>query len=340
VACFDTQSPLLLQRCEDRAGELTGGICLLDCEAGAACGSERACDEGACVPAARAADASASDPPSNEPPPDAGASDQPSNRPPPPNVDDFDDVSDGVEWDMPIQSPPLSSAIAGGARIVGLWLEMGCGLPQTKARWGCMRLEVTADTSGEVTGTVQFDSPQSSFGPFPPAQDPGVGYPTADPSIYIALAEGLSNVPYRILDGRFENDRFTFKWSPYDLWHEWCGLQTPYRWTIGDHAFSFCVPQDRAQWEGIDEGKIVLCTSAAFEPLCTDSSEATWPCLCQTGAPNPRCSSNYCQCDDASCDANVRLGVHVELMLQGDDMTGSFSGGGENWTGTLRRVSP
>lgn len=329
AACFDTQSPLLLQRCEDRAGELTGGICLLDCEAGAACGTGRACDEGACVP-------STGD--------DAGSPAAPAEDSGTVSVDDFDDVSESVQWDVPIQAPPLLAAITGGdARIIGRWLESACdpaALPELSP-WGCLRLEVIQSAGGEIAGTVQFIHAQDAVGPLPAVQNPDVGYPTNDPQSYFQLTNITAGVPYRILDGHLDNDRFTFVWSPFDLWHEWCALQSPHRWTIGDHAFSFCVPQDREQWSALDEGKIVLCTSADFEPLCSNPRGELLPCPCVEVGGNPRCSPNYCQCDDARCDANVRfIQYQVELALAGDVMTGRWHGLSESWSGSLTKVSP
>jgi hypothetical protein len=327
AACFDTKSPLLLQRCEDRAAELTGGICLLDCDSDAACGTGRACDEGACVPAAG----------------DAGSSVDPADGAASVSVGDFDDVSDSVDWDMPIESPPLPSVIAGGdARIVGSWLESGCdpASPPNDTPHGCVRLDVGESASGEIAGTLQIVRTQDTFGALPPVQDPDVGYPTQDPQSYLQLTNIQAGVPYRILDGRLESDRFTFTWSPYDLWHEWCALQTPHRWSFDDHAFSFCVPQDREEWSSIDEGKIVLCTSADFEPLCGHPSGGLVPCSCIPADSDPRCSPNYCQCDDSRCDANVRaIPFYAELSLAGDVMTGAFSSIGERWSANLARVS-
>jgi hypothetical protein len=117
-------------------------------------------------------------------------------------------------------------------------------------------------------------------------------------------------------------------------------LQTSHRWTFGDHAFAFCVPQDRSRWAELDEGTIVLCTSADFEPLCSLPAGDVVPCVCQEGGP--RCSPAFCRCDDDGCDADVEWDlIQVQLTVDGDTMTGSWSHrSSPPWTGSLRREAP
>lgn len=338
ATCFDRRSPLLLQRCGGSEPDLSAGVCLRECTSSSECTANHACVEDACVPALPAEDAAA---------PHAGSNEASSV-----SISDFDDVSDNVDWDVPIQVPTMSPVVVGGdARIIGTWLESGCdpAQPPLGPPHGCVRMELEQNAAGEVTGTARIERstdipsepPMAPAVGYPPAEDPDVGYPRGvDPMAYAdLLADFQAGVPYRILDGRFANGRLTFVWSYFDLWHDWCVLQAHYPWQVGDHAFSFCVPQDRETWATIDEGKIVLCTSADFEPLCGDNG-SLWPCPCVDGNSNPRCSPAYCHCNARGCDADVHADyIDVELMVEGETMLGTWEIGADRWSGPLRRVS-
>jgi hypothetical protein len=335
---------LLVQRCGGREPELSAGICLAECASSAACGADRECVDGACVPLRAVADAGP-----------GGADADPSLRE---QIDDFLGTNTDVSRSTPIETPELPTVIAGGdARITGTWVEADCDpVVHPGPLFGCLRITLAQNTAGEVTGHVQIertDEVATEFGVSasfpdgpPPVEDPEVGYPPGlDPSIYLDLRyNGAAAVPFRILDGRLEDDRFAFTWSTLDLWHEWCVRQTSHRWTVGDRAFSYCVPQDREQWETLDEGKIVLCTSADFEPLCSTARGELLPCVCTTADDDPRCSAAYCRCDDAGCDADPRETLaRAELSVDGDSMTGVWADRGFDdleWSGTLRRVAP
>lgn len=341
AACFDRRSPLLLQRCGGNEAELSAGVCLLECTSSSECLTNHACVKGACVPAVAVGD--------------AGTAQAGSSAPSSVRISDFDSVNDNVDWTVPTRVPTLQSVVAGGdARITGTWLESGCDptAPPDVPPWGCVRMMLAQSSAGDVTGTLQIDrAPDPDAEPpiraapeggYAPAEDPDVGYPPGvDVKDYLDLRGNFqTGLPYRVLDGSFENGRLTFVWSTLDLWHDWCVMQNYYQWRIGDHSFSFCVPQNRDEWTGIDEGKIVLCTSADFEPLCSNTQGELLPCSCIAGDGNPRCSPAYCHCDSGGCDADVHaLQVHTAFMVDGDTMTGSWQTHGDGWSGVLRRVS-
>jgi hypothetical protein len=136
------------------------------------------------------------------------------------------------------------------------------------------------------------------------------------------------DMPYRILDGYSSDGRFSFSWSAFDLWHDWCQLQKPYPWQVGDRQFYFCVPQDERVRASYDRGKVALCTSADYLELCPIAG-TTIPCVC---APFPDehsdpalCSPAYCSCDERGCDSNNSLFYAFEdLTVRGDEMVGTW----------------
>jgi hypothetical protein len=336
AACFDLSSPLLVRRCGGSEAETSAGVCLAECTLASECDAPQVCVDGACVPSTSDA-------------PDAGSS-APSRE----EIDSFLDASTGLNWSTPIAAPVLRPTIAGAdARLTGTWVERDCdpAEPAQLPPFGCVRLTIEQDRLGAVTGRLQVDRTAQAarrLGETPPFAgevalvDPDIGYPPGmSPSSYWELTWKFpAGIPYRILDGHFEDGRFTFSWSKTDLWHDWCVQQTSHRWMIGDHAFAFCAPQDREQWGTLDEGMLVLCTSADFEPLCAGGLT---PCVC-VGGDDPRCSHAYCRCDEAGCDADVLLWrFRVELSVDGDVMTGRWLGataiGHDNWSGTLQRAT-
>jgi hypothetical protein len=342
AACYDLSSPALVQRCEGSEGQPSSGVCLRECVEASECAANKACIEGACVPRL------ASDPVVQ---PDGGMSDGGGalSRA---ELDELLSMDTSVDVSTPLSPPTLVSGVRGGDEtITGTWVEESCDPAGASADrpWGCVRLTLARDAAGKVTGTLQTERTavpegfSDPAGPYPPAEDPDVGYPLgAAPETYGSHAYGFPpGIPYRVLDGRFEVGRLTFAWSPFDLWNDWCELQTSYPWTVGERAFAFCVPQDKALWTEIDEGKIVLCTTVDLEPFCSGGGDGVLPCACIGDGNLPRCSSAYCQCDDEGCRADVgQLLTRVELVVEGETMTGSWRHRYRDWRGTLRRVSP
>jgi hypothetical protein len=339
-ACFDVQSPLLLQRCDARTLRESGGVCLARCTVNTDCGAARSCSQGACVPS-QPGDGGVLSPAML----DAGQAQ------PQLSTKDFAAVDASVPWTEAVMVPKPDLSIAGGdARLLGSWRQQGCDPGNMSFSWGCLRIEVLQSADGTLQGSLNFDRTFDVRGPFKPAQDPDHGYP-----VEVAVKDYSSlewnpqvGVPYRMLNGSFANNRLTFAWSYFDIWHDWCGLQHPYPWQIGDQRFYFCVPQDTQARSMIDEAKDVLCTSADFDPLCPTDAGELLPCTCVLGSDNPlgvnnpKCSQSYCHCDSQSCDADLNSRRYqVDLTLQDGHLVGTWTPIGSSPVKiTLQQESP
>jgi hypothetical protein len=335
AACFDRRSAPLVSRCGGDESELSAGVCLADCSDDTPCGAEQGCIAGACVPAASGAASFSRT-----------------------EIDALLSMDLRQDRSTPIQLPEPSEIIEGAdARLMGTWIEE-CDpstfveLQRDLNLYGCLKIMIEDDPQGRAIGYIEIErtAEQSaeyrdatagvyrlehdSFDGLPPVEDPELGYPLGvDPNEYLWLGgHNIAGVPYRVLDGVLDADRFSFTWSGYDLWRDWCAQQTSYRWTMGEHAFSFCVPSDRTQWEAIDSGKLALCASADFEPLCEEEWGGQVPCPCLDSRrgtdESALCDAPACHCDDSGCKANLQMGTaRVELAIAGDRMTGTWNAG-------------
>jgi hypothetical protein len=185
----------------------------------------------------------------------------------------------------------------------------------------------------------------SISGPFQPALNADVGFPTeVAVEDYGELRRLVSGVTYRLLDAHFEDGVLTFTWSQDDLWHEWCALQQPFRWDIAGHGFHFCVPQGESAQASFDEGKVVLCTPADFESLCSESPSIVLPCSCMSGGPRARrCGPPMCHCDATGCRSNLRVDDRARLTLVDGRLSGPWADPGFEEAApevTLERVTP
>lgn len=300
AACYDPSSPLLLRRCEDLGSGESSGVCLPQCSRDSDCGTTRTCMQGACVPK---------------------------------------NVAPDIEWSAPVELPKPQTVIEGGDdSIVGVWRERDCNVAAPKGS-ACIQLLIERNQRGDLVGSVLLRNESSNTtmmsGPFAPVTNPDLGYPTEIvPDHYSDIPYGgLKDMPYRILDGHVSGGRFSFSWSAYDLWHDWCAMQTPYPWQVGDRQFYFCVPQDQNARASIDRGKLALCTSAEFLELCPavhSDTHSLIPCVCDTWATAKHrdaalCSPAYCHCDAKGCDLNNAISyAFVDLSVGGDEMTGTW----------------
>jgi hypothetical protein len=102
-------------------------------------------------------------------------------------------------------------------------------------------------------------------------------------------------------------------------------------WEVGGRKYYFCVPQAVSVQAQFDEGKIVLCTSGAFEPVN--------PC---STPDNPRCSAAYCACDSERCDIGPSDTLAAQLTFASDGRTAAFEllNKAYMFNATLRRSSP
>jgi hypothetical protein len=89
-----------------------------------------------------------------------------------------------------------------------------------------MRLDFAP--GGQVTGTLLLGDGAL----LQPPSDPNVGYPQGNQGV-ISLVEGF---PYTILDGTLSGTHLSVQISEYEVWTQWCALQTPYLVQLGNDA--------------------------------------------------------------------------------------------------------
>jgi hypothetical protein len=269
-----------------------------------------------------------------------------------PKATDFADVSVEQDFSEPVWLPPPSTTIEGDATsLVGSWVQVGSDGSQCppSLQW-CWHMEIRNDTGGTVSGTIHVEGPSNGpvSGPFAPAVDPNVGYPTTvTPDNYGYVRQSvLPNVPYQLFDGVVSNGSFVFWFSTLDLWSGWCALQNPSPWTVDSQRKYRCVPQT-ADRTTTDLGKLALCTSAEDGPICNGQ-----PCVCEhdAGGSFPLCGNTVCECSATECRADVRSEeINATLQLNAGRLVGPFDSGFESggyMTGgapsiiTFQRVSP
>jgi hypothetical protein len=274
-----------------------------------------------------------------------------------PSATDFADVTIEQDFSQPFSLPPPSTTFQGDAtRLVGVWDQVGLDGGKCvgfAGAGGCLHFEIQQDTSGAFHATIRTDAigvNGQQPGPFAPATDPNVGYPTTlDPTKYYYAEEQLcSNVDYRLFDPLFVGDTFSFWFSPLDLWSDWCALQTPFAWNVRGQTKYECVPQS-ADPSTTDFGKLVLCRNANDETLCTDSVGYQGPCVCLDDAGlidleavlHPLCSESICECTASQCRALLRTtALSATLTLNADELSGPVA---PSWYGpqtTFRRAQP
>jgi hypothetical protein len=256
---------------------------------------------------------------------------------------EYADVRVEQDFTQPVWLPPPSTIIRGDATsLLGTWDEVSTDGGMCGSDYECFQLVFQPDASGAVHGTIREVSRCCSYpappqGPFAPATDPNVGYPTTvDPTRYFYL-KGISlNVDYRLFDPVLQSSTLTFWFSPLDLWSDWCALQTASEWKVGGQIKYRCVPQT-ASSSTIDFGKYILCTSAEDGPQCTDSRGYQGPCVCAddsgiigtTGADLwlPLCTRTVCECSATQCRGVVRdTEMNGSLVLSGGVLSGTIDG--------------
>jgi hypothetical protein len=262
-----------------------------------------------------------------------------------PSPTDFADVTVPVNFNEPVWLPPPSTNIEGDATdFIGSWVLLnpdGTVCTPTHTEWvddnaTCLHLDIQKGGGG-VVGTIQADRPQQSTGgiplvagPFAPATDPNVGYPTTvSPNDYFYAEQFCAGVEYRVLDGVVTNGSLSFMFSTFDLWSGWCALQTPSVWEVAGERKYRCVPQT-ADPSTTNLGKLALCTSASDGPLCTLSDGSQLPCACVDDAglsdvALPLCTGPVCECSASECRATLRSDTSpVTLALKAGRLVGSI----------------
>jgi hypothetical protein len=118
-----------------------------------------------------------------------------------PSATDYADVTIEQDFTQPFSLPPPSTTFQGDATsLVGVWDEVRfdggtCDPEYGGPAGGCLHIEIQQDTSGAFHATIRADALRygangQQQGPFAPATDPNVAYPTTlDPTKYFYAEE-------------------------------------------------------------------------------------------------------------------------------------------------------
>jgi hypothetical protein len=188
---------------------------------------------------------------------------------------------------------------------------------------GSDALTLTLDFApgGQVTGTLLLGDGAL----LQPPTDPNVGYPPGNQGV-ITLVEGF---PYTILDGVLSDSRLSFQISEYEVWTQWCALQTSYLVQPGNDAgppsayigpdIYGCLPIDPSYEFGYGPmGCLFESPDGAFSPI--DCGKLN---LCGGSGVG------VCQCSATGCQvfASANPGPSLDLLLAGTKADGTMSGG-------------
>jgi hypothetical protein len=178
-----------------------------------------------------------------------------------------------------------------------------------------MTLDFAAD--GTVTGSLLLGSGST----LQPPTDPNVGYPPGT-SGQVGAVEGF---PYTILDGTSSGPHLMFHVAEYEVWAQWCALQTSYLWSPVDAGgtnapgmnFYGCIPNGGQLFDG-QNSCYVLGPNAVLPMLPVDCGKMVL------------CSGGVCQCSVAGCQVNRNyegdISLDVDLVLPNTRADGTISG--------------
>jgi hypothetical protein len=181
-----------------------------------------------------------------------------------------------------------------------------------------MTLSISAD--GVATGTLQLGDGQLLAPPTDPnvGYPPGVTFPSAGPLGYF---EGFR---YTILGGRLSGSDLTFRVAEFELWTQWCALQTTtYSWGEfpEDDAGPYysCVPN--WSWGGQEDGGCTMQnpTTMADEPF--DCGKIT---LCESSPCD--CSMTGCHVKSETQPSLTMPFLSFDLTMNGSTADGTMSG--------------
>lgn len=167
---------------------------------------------------------------------------------------------------------------------------------------------------GRITGTLTFGEP----GPFPPAIDPAVGYPEEFGESLLGSGDVslIESFPYT-LAGSFDepNRRLQADRDLYEVWSEWCDLQTPYAYEDEGEVEFRCLPS---------------CVGTQSDDYCEFVESCELPGEVDCGKMK-LCKGNkqVCECDADGCSVASRSSVTLDLHLEGDDLQGTLFGLGQ-----------
>jgi hypothetical protein len=182
---------------------------------------------------------------------------------------------------------------------------------------GSNTLTLTLDFApgGQVTGTLLLGDGAL----LQPPTDPNVGYPPGNQGV-VTYVEGF---PYTIFDASWSASVLWFQISEYEVWVQWCSLQTSY-FIKGNDAG----PQPPApdSYECLPTGGTADSTGCYLQNQ-GDGGQSPIDCgklrLCGGFGQD-----SVCQCSAASCLGNSsprRPGAWFHLSLAGTTATGTIS---------------
>jgi len=279
-------------------------LCLAACGSDADCEGDARCAGGACwsdtpgiVPAADAGaeppdarvDASGRGPTQSDVPRaiDAGA--------------DLSQFDASFDFDTPVARPQPQVVIestADAPSLIGVWVDASNG------DFMRLRLEIRGSSAQDAVGSAIPVCGQCPIqGPLAPASDPDLGYPVElgveeQGGLRTNLLPGLD---YRMFDGRADAQGFRFWFSNYDVWRDWCALQTPHPIEV----------DGRRSWSCIAE-------AVAFDLVPpADLDPKKWLCAYD---------NSVCRCDERGCSVEPHGAVQtLDLRFEGDSLVGVWT---------------
>ena len=179
-------------------------------------------------------------------------------------------------------------------------------------------LRIVLDENGNGTFEVG-DAPA-----LPPPSDPEVGYPPAGTSSQTnpQPADGLfSGFAYTVLGATVEERRLRFSVYPYEIYREWCELQTPVldeANSTPERSFYECVPNTQQTYRA---GQCTFVNPDTGEDEPIDCGKLG---LCSTGGAC-YCTANDCSIPDVSEYRGAIVEVDAALEEDGDELEGTLT---------------
>jgi hypothetical protein len=189
---------------------------------------------------------------------------------------------------------------------------------------GSNRLSMTLSpaTDGRVSGTLLLGDGAL----LQPAKDPNRGYPPgamfSNGLVPLGFFEGF---PYPMADGSSTGSKLTFRVAEFDLWGQWCSLQTK--------TYLESTPASRTA----DGGAVYLCVPSEpssvvdLPPACSATDPATGNAIPVDCGKLGLCfhSAGPCDCTATGCSEMVTTDqayINFDLVISGSHADGTISG--------------
>ena len=183
---------------------------------------------------------------------------------------------------------------------------------------------------------VLRERPRERIRPLWPASDPDVGYPTEVDVPEYADLRGPLSASRIACSTDIASGRLAFTWTASTCGTTGAVCKRRIRGKSAIAASTSAFPRNEDERAAFDLGKVALCTSADFLKLCKNERGETIPCVCggnppaDAGYPDERsepalCSPAYCHCDAQSCEINTAFSVSEDLVVAGEQMTGTWT---------------